>query len=147
MNGSITLDDSIDEAIVETLEGMAFTDIERVEDGDLGELAESALWARIDVVEPDAGELVLVVGESLAIELEEATTGEAGSDPALRLEVLGEMLNTLAGSWARALVPDGTPIALGIPKVGEGDWAEGAEYQLAIFETDDEDRLALALRR
>ncbi len=147
MSDPITLDESIDEAVVEALEGMAFTEIERIEDGDPGELAESASWARIDVVEPAAGELVLAVGEELAGELEEATTGERGSDPAVRLEVLGEMLNTLAGSWARALVPDGTPIALGIPKVGQGNWSAGAEYELAIYETDDEDRLVLALRR
>jgi len=147
MSESITLDESVDEALVETLEGMAFTDVERVSDGDLGELAESALWARIDITEPSAGELVLLVGEELAIELEEATTGEADSDPAVRLEVLGEMLNTLAGSWARMLSPDGSPIELGLPKVGQGDWAGGAEYVLAIFETDDEERIALALRR
>ncbi|HEB88592.1 MAG TPA: hypothetical protein ENI85_03395 [Deltaproteobacteria bacterium] len=147
MSDPIRLDESIDEAVIETLEGMAFTDIERVEDGDLEDLAESASWARIDVIEPAAGELVLAVGDELAAELEEATTGERGPDPAIRLEVLGEMLNTLAGSWARALVPDGTPIALGIPKTGQGDWSAGAEYELAIYETDDEDRLVVALRR
>ena len=115
--------------------------------GDLGGLAESALWARIDVVEPSAGELILIVGDDLAVELEEATTGEASSDPSMRLEVLGEMLNTLAGSWAKALVPDGSLIALGIPKVGQGDWVGGAEFELAIYETDDEDRIILALKR
>ncbi|MCP5068450.1 MAG: hypothetical protein GY946_17960 [bacterium] len=147
MTEPIALDESIDEAILKTLEGMAFTDVERAEDGELGELAESALWARIDVITPEAGELVLLVGEELAGELEEATMGESSPDDSIRLEVLGEMLNTLAGSWARSLVPDGVQIALGIPKMGRGDWAGGAEYELAVYETDDEDRIALALRR
>jgi len=147
MSGIIELGEAVDVALVETMEGMAFTDVERVEEGDLAELAEDALWARIEVIEPAAGELVLLMGEELAGELEEATTGEFSSGLATRLEVLGEILNTLAGSWARHLVPDGTPIALGIPKTGQGSWAGGAEYQLAIYETDDEERIVLALKR
>ncbi len=147
MSEPITLDESIDDAILDALEGMAFTDVERSEDGELGDLAENPLWARIDVITPEAGELVLLVGDELAAELEEATMGETSSDTSIRLDVLGEMLNTLAGTWARTLVPDGTPIALGIPKTGQGDWAGNAEYELAVYETDEEDRIALALRR
>jgi hypothetical protein len=56
------------------------------------------------------------------------------------------MLNTLAGSWARLLSPTGAPIALGLPKVGHGDWSGGAAYSFAIFETDDEEKVVLALR-
>ncbi len=147
MSESISLDELVDEALVETMEAMAFTDVERVTDGDLGDLAESALWARIEISEPPAGELVLLVGEAFADELEEATMGETGNDPDVRLEVLGEMLNTLAGSWARLLCPDGAPTALGLPKVGQGDWSSGAEYSFAIFETEDEEKVVLALRR
>ena len=147
MSQSFTLGEEIDAALAETLEAMAFTDVERVADGDLEGLGESALWARIDVTEPAAGELVLLVGEELAIELEEATTGEAAQDSAGRLEVLGEMLNTLAGSWARQLCPDGLPVELGIPKMGQGDWASNAEFEIAVYETDDEETVVLALRR
>lgn len=32
----------------------------------------------------------------------------------------------------------------GFPKTGRGDWAGGAEYPLAVYETDDEERIALA---
>jgi len=147
MSESIVLGEAIDRALVETMEGMAFTDVERIEDGDLAGLEEDAVWARIDVIEPAAGELVLVMGEDFAGELEEATTGESSRDLSMRLDVLGEMLNTLAGSWARYLVPDGIPIALGIPKTGQGGWTAGAEYELAIYETDDEERIVLALKR
>ncbi len=147
MSEVIGLGEEADRALVETMEGMAFTDAVRVEDGDLGALADVALWARIHVTEPAAGELVLLMGEELAGELEEATTGESSQEVSARLEVLGEMLNTLAGSWARHLVPAGTPVALSIPKTGQGSWIDGGEYEVVIYETDDEDRLALALKR
>lgn len=146
MEDLIALDEKLDAALAEACEGMAFTEVERSPEGGLHPDVESGFWAKIEMIEPSLGELVLATSESVASELADATTGEDGSDLETCCDVLGEMANTLAGIWAKSIVPEGGSTALGIPKAGRGEWVGAASHQLAIYQTEDDDQIVIALR-
>lgn len=140
MQQPIRLDDSLDRAMGQTFEGMAFTQVVRRPDGPVSEADRLAsMWARIEMVVPPAGELILVVDARFGRRLEGVVTGAEGGDAGDRLEVLGELLNALAGCWARILAPDRGDVRLGLPKLGRGDWGRESSSEIAVYETDEQE--------
>ena len=140
MTRSIRLDDSLDLAMGRTFEGMAFTQIvRRPGAGAVNDPGVDVEWASIDMFVPAVGELVIVVDGRLGRRLESTVTGaESGEEPT-RLEVLGEMLNALAGSWARIIAPDERSVSLGLPKTGRGRWGDWKGCESAVYETDEQE--------
>lgn len=140
----ICLDAEFDRAVRETFEGMAFTSPTRLHEAEPRAFVEPVVWARLAVLEPAVGELVLVVAEQTLGRLEETVTGSVAPEGGERHDLLGELLNALAGRWARMLAPDGERILLSLPRTGRGDWDAAAALECASYETDDRERILVA---
>lgn len=140
MTRPIRLDDSLDAAVGRTFEGMAFTQVVRRPDAGAGSAPGVEVeWASIEMIEPAVGALVLVVDARLGRRLESVVTGAESGDGPSHLEVLGEMLNALAGSWARIIAPDERGVSLGLPKTGRGRWGDSQGCEIAVYETDEQE--------
>jgi|JI10StandDraft_1071094.scaffolds.fasta_scaffold482027_2 CheY-specific phosphatase CheX len=140
----IRLDDSLDRAMEQTFEGMAFTQIVRRAERSASEADRvESVWAQIEMIVPPMGELVLVVDARLGRRLEQVVTGAEGGDEADRIEVVGELVNALAGCWARILAPDAKDVRLGLPKLGRGDRGRDAIHQVAVYETDEQETVRI----
>lgn len=147
MERAIGLDETMDEAMSSTFEGMTFSEVVRLpsEPGDAGVLVDGpVVWARIEVREPAAGTLLIAVEDAVARRIEEMVTGAQSGDEAGRLDALAECLNALAGRWARGLVPGRQSVALGLPKAGRAEfWREDVD-EWAVYLTDEEQRIVVA---
>ncbi|MCA9509809.1 MAG: chemotaxis protein CheX [Myxococcota bacterium] len=139
------LPEDLEGALREAFEGMAFADLAPSPDGDFDWEARGLLWAQIVALEPPLGEIVLVLPPGLAAEVAEATLGEPAETEREVLDLLGELSNTLAGTWLGRVQPEGAPLHLTIPKTGRGDCPLGSRpARIGVFEMSDA-RFAVAL--
>ena len=144
---NVELDEHLDLAIAEAFEGMAFADVERADGAEFEWQSEEIFWAQIATIDPAVGELTLVCPPAVAQEVAGAALGEQDLLAEQILDVLGELLNTIGGSWLGKLRRDGRPVELGLPKMGRGDWgAPQAGIELAVYASDEE-AFGVALRR
>ncbi len=139
MSAPIPLDATLDEAVAEAFEGMAFAVAERTADGVLGWERTDLCWARIPALDPQVGEVTLVLPPTLAREVADAILGGIAPVPDDKLStVVAELLNTIAGAWLTRLKPDGGAVALGLPDHGQGAWgADRGPHELAVYEVDE----------
>lgn len=142
------LDEGLDAVLEEAFEGMAFTAIERAPDAVFEWEGRDLFWASVAAIDPPVGELTLVLPSAMARDIAQSVVGDDGApgDP-LVLDVLGELTNTVAGSWLRSLQSEGHTVAMGLPKTGHGDSGICASAcEIAIYETDGA-LFGVALRR
>ena len=114
-------------AFSKTIENMIFEDVEPVTDETIDPyLGNDKLWAVLSVVESYAGELVLEVSMGCAKILAEEAYGEIDEEPSLEemQDLVGEILNTLAGRFLDGLTPSGEKFQLGLPMKGQGELPE-----------------------
>ena len=114
---------SLGSAIDKTMEEMTFeeVEIEKVPKTPSAMLNDS-LWAALPIKRPLAGKLVLDTSQVYARKLAEGVYGDPGeefSDDIVR-DVLAEILNTVAGSFIKELVPQDQEFELGLPTTGLG---------------------------
>jgi len=110
-------------AISKTMESMTFEDVEVVTDETVDPyLGDHKLWAVLPVIEPYSGELVLVVPLACAKILAAEAFGEIDAERSLEelQDLVGEILNTLAGRFLDELTPSGETFQLGVPTKGQG---------------------------
>ena len=110
-------------AISKTMESMTFEDVEVVTDETVDPyLEDHKLWAVLPVIEPYSGELVLVVPLACAKILAAEAFGEIDAERSLEelQDLVGEILNTLAGRFLDELTPSGETFQLGVPTKGQG---------------------------
>jgi len=111
-------------AISTTMESMTFEDVEVVTDETVDPyLGDDKLWAVLPVIEPYSGELVLEVPLACAKILAEEAYGEIDAERSLEemQDLVGEILNTLAGLFMNELTPSGETFQLGLPTKGQGE--------------------------
>ncbi len=140
MSDVSSIDESLSEALEESLEGLAFEFPEACPDADFDWSAPDLYWTSIDTVVPALGTISIVMPSPLAHSIAEAILGEFdGVEDEDLLDAMGELANIVGGKWLMANNPVGKTIELGLPKVGKGDWASTAgSCTVAIYAIDDE---------
>jgi CheY-specific phosphatase CheX len=110
------------DAVRMTFENMAFLEVTEQSPEVLLEMPLESVWVSILIHDPIQLELRLVLAQSLlsemtadmfSIELEEIAETQ-------RLDIVAELLNTLAGLFMTNLLPDDQTYQLGLPEHGEG---------------------------
>jgi CheY-specific phosphatase CheX len=138
------LADFLVRAVGQTFEGMAFTQVVRRPERPRSEEDRlESIWAEVDMIVPPMGAVVLVVDARLGRRLERVVTGAEGGDEVDRIEVVGELVNALAGCWARILAPEALDVRLGLPKLGRGDRGRDAIHEIAVYETDEQETVRI----
>jgi len=117
------LDNIIYESVAKTVENMAFTevlptDFEMVETGN-----EYAVT--ISVLEPCKGYFTMRISRELLIFISESMLAKPGEEIKEEnlFDFLSELLNTIAGSFLSAALPDDTKFSLGLPEIIGADKA------------------------
>lgn len=106
--------------VSEVLENMAFMEIllsnEPLKPQDIPDLT----WSSLPVNDPVAGEFKLLMTRSLNLKISEAVYGlpEEELTDGLLNDTLGEILNTIVGSFFNKVLPDEQTFSLGLPEAG-----------------------------
>ena len=126
---------SLGSAIAKTMEEMTFEEVE-IDEAPQTTLAmrNDSLWAALPIKRPLVGELVLNTSQIYARKLAEDVYGGPGkefSENVVR-DVLAEILNTVAGSFIKKVVPQDQQFELGLPTTGLGKIPEPASPVTSI---------------
>lgn len=140
MTASTRLDESLDLAMARCFEGMAFTQLVRRPDAsELPKDPDETVWARIEIQDPPLGCLMLAVDSSVAERLERGVLGGAAGIGPEPCEMLGELLNAIAGCWVRLLEPGANDLRFGLPVTGRGRLSPQSHVEIATYETDEQE--------
>lgn len=128
-----SLDQSMREAVSQTLENMAFTEARDHYDQNYGIPAEELVWAYLMINDPLQGEIRLALSETTLMELTTAIFGleESEVSPAQTQDILHELLNTIAGLFMTKLLPANQQFKIGLPEQGAGGLPELDEDTVA----------------
>ena len=104
----------------EAIESLAFMEVSAAEDF-LGS-DESVLWVTLLVYDPVQGEFQLIMPRELISEIAEIVYGPLMDEITDQniLDLLAEMLNTIAGRFLSEILPDDESFKLGIPESAKG---------------------------
>ena len=121
-----TPEETIHNALAETIENMIFEEVvlEEVKDNILPENIEGCWWAKIDLLDPPLGDVVLIIRKDLMIRYTEAIFGmmeEEMPDNKQVKDNIGELLNTICGRMLALKLPPDQLFDLGVPEIGEGE--------------------------
>jgi len=115
------LDDIIFDSVARTLESMAFTeilptDLELVATGDEYAVA-------LNVSEPCSGRFQMIISRELLSSIVEAMLALPRNEikEKILLDLVSELLNTIAGSVLSTALSDDTKFSLGLPKIIDAD--------------------------
>jgi len=148
---SIDIEDVVQQAVAQTFENMAFIEAVPVKTPSADILANPCHWAKIAILEPDEGEMLLLVPSLMALEvaqdilmpLDESAITDADQNA---LDMFAEMLNTIAGVIMGDITPPDQTFRLGLPETGLSEHLEmpsgGETFHFAI----EGRTLALTLR-
>ena len=112
--------EALEKAVSDSLEGMAFAEIENSEKlSSLPKFSDQDYFTSIDLKSPLRGQLQMVVGEKHAFDIVASTLGQDNLDElgALVADSIGEYANTIAGCFMRNLLND-EEYELGLPVYG-----------------------------
>jgi len=137
---------AMQQAVSQTLENMAFTEVLEHFDPDYEIPATELVWTSLLISDPVQGEIRLAMSKTLlenltatifALELEEIS-------PAQSKDIINELLNTIAGLFMTKLLEDDQSYAIGLPHTGEGALPKLEETSIAWkLMTADEEPLQL----
>ena len=113
-------------ALSETFENLVFEEvvIDKIVAKEWPQMAPSAWWSHIEVFPPPiAGEVILIVPDTLMDKFTEATLGlgDEPPSPEENADDLGELLNTLCGRLLAMRIGPTHLFKMGLPKSGRGD--------------------------
>jgi len=105
-------------AVTETLENMLFMEVIETDEA-ISEIPD-AVKAGLLVHEPFPGEFRLTISRGLAGEISESlySMNEEEISDQILFDVLGELLNTIAGRIMTSIVPGESTFRLGLPETG-----------------------------
>ena len=103
------------QAVSETIENLAFLEVTPSPTGP--EADESCLWVDMLVHDPVQGEFRLTLPAALLGQIGEALFGTPAAEipEASQLDLLAELLNTIAGRFLSEILPPETSFKLGLP--------------------------------
>lgn len=109
------LADLITQAVAETIESLAFLEVTPSPEPPVPD--ENTLWVDMLVHDPVQGEFRLTVPSQLLALITETLYGQPAAEipEATRLDLLAELLNTIAGRFLSELLPAETSFKLGLP--------------------------------
>ncbi len=122
---------AVDKALSGTLESMAFAEVvplRKVPDCEV--VDELNVYTMIDLLEPRAGKVVLILSKQLAESITESIYGmfeEGELGPDHQRDAVNEILNTLTGRFCVEMFGENTIYNLGIPEFGM--LTDKAEFQ------------------
>lgn len=137
---------AMQQAVSQTLENMAFTEVLTHFDPDYAIPEAELAWTSLLITDPVQGEIRLAMSKSLLEKLTATiyTLEPEEISPAQSKDILNELLNTIAGLFMTALLEDDQTYAIGLPQIGEGPLPEPEENAIAWkLMTADEDPLQL----
>ena len=114
------------QAVSQTLENMAFTEVLKHYNPSYEIPVDDLIWSSLLISDPVQGELRLAMPKTLlaklttsifALEPEEVTQAQMD-------DILHEMLNTIAGLFMTNLLTDSQTFQLGLPEAGTGELPE-----------------------
>lgn len=112
---------ALDRAVADTFESMVFSEPQL---GPAREIKGPVLWARLDADSPLPCTLSIVAPYATSRGIQDVLYAGEGSRPGLNIDVLSELLNTIAGLFLSNL-DDTQAIVMGLPAVGRSE-AEAA---------------------
>ncbi len=127
---------SLTAAISETMENMTFEEIEVLVDTKKGSsVYQESMWATLPVLRPLAGRIALEIPTSYGKCLTEALAGDSENEVCCEAigDVLGEIINTIAGRFISRLLPPTEEFELGLPETGQGELAGADEAVTSIL--------------
>ena len=134
------------QAVNQTLENMAFTEVMDHYDPNYEIPEDQLTWCSLLISDPVQGEVRLAMSKDLTKKL---TVAIFALDPeeisqAQMDDTLHELLNTIAGLFMTNLLTDNQTFQLGLPEAGEGNLPELEENAVTWkLMTDDEDPLQI----
>jgi len=135
-------------AIAKTMENMTFAAVEFVEDDSEVEFyGENNYWAILPVVDPIQLVLALEIPKICAQGLAAEVYGdlEVEPDEEVVLDIVAEMLNTLAGRLMSGIVDSNETFELGLPSKGEGEMPSLKSTDESVFVKVDEHYLKVSV--
>lgn len=136
MNSGSKLQTALSSAIVRTIESMTFEEVEILDDGSRDfTSANEIVWAKLPILKPLTGELVLLMSHNYCRSLINNVYGSTDNESNLNAEndILAEIANTIAGRFIDGLIPSDTEFLLGLPTTGKGNAPESAKKITTIL--------------
>lgn len=134
--------DVIQGAVTETFESIAFMQVTYKGVGGQTWNGQDQVWARVDVISPGKGFLLIACTWRMAEEIVDSIfgpTAEPRSEDTV-FDALSELVNTAIGRCMAALTPEERTFELGLPETGRG-WPEALEGEIHIFTAQHSERL------
>jgi len=130
----IKLKSTLEGAVIETIENMAFVEVAQVEKNTPYDEHMVRLRVEILVNAPFPGEIRLVLPIALAMIFAQNmyNLDEKKITDNLMHDVLGEIINIIAGRLMAEIVPDNQTFQLGLPEIGPDAFLETDASSLAI---------------
>lgn len=113
---------ALSEAAMDTLENMAFMEVEPVNGEIFIARDNDYQWSELLVHGPFQGELRIIMPRSLIRALSETMYGSIGKENEKEIldDAMGEILNTIAGRFMNKLLSKYETFQLGLPEAGKG---------------------------
>lgn len=127
-------------AVAETFESMVFMDVVPVSKQEADIQAQGRVWSCIDVKSPLKTRLSLIIPEDLAREITFDILGfedEGELSMEMLVDVMAELINTIAGRFVAKVTPEDETFELGLPESGSGEPDTNPEAMQIFFEADD----------
>ncbi len=111
------------EAVSQTLENMAFTDVDEHYNQEYQIPTDELSWAYLVIQDPVPGEIRLALSQSMLKNLTRSVFSLESDEitEAQMKDILHELLNTIAGLFMSKLLADNRTYTIGFPEQGEGE--------------------------
>ena len=133
---------AIQGAVSETFENMAFIEAFRNDAGaGLGLEDATTHWARLEVETPVKGNVLVYCTARLVDQIGTAVFGGLPDDLQIKpvmMDVISEVLNTIAGRLMMRMVPGETTFTLGVPQAGMGKFQKSEDMHWDRFEIESD---------
>jgi len=120
----LTLEKHLLSAVEETMENMVFEEVES--DTETEWAKNDLIWARLPVLNPVKGEVILLISRSVATSVTKDiyTAEEESITEEIILDAVSELINTLTGCFIKRLIKEDEDFELGLPESNSGVFIE-----------------------
>lgn len=121
-------------AVAETMENMAFEQVETISGDGEAQLGINRIWSALNIIRPVAGEITIELSADYSSTLTDSLYGslEGNLNDEVISDALAEILNTVAGRFMTQLIPPAQKFELGLPRVGRGTRSAESSRQASL---------------